>query len=157
MQLTYIDKAGKRHVLIEKFAMNITASKASVSEIVYVSVDTADVTTSVHHPATMIPSFTVSSNYPNPFKGKTSFDINLMKSSDVSVEVSNMLGEVLSMNKRSSRAPAPTRDWRRSARQGTPARRLRCGAAVGAWREDRELGRSIAVGSVSPGESLFAF
>ena len=33
MQLTYTDKAGKRHVLIEKFAMNITASKASVSEI----------------------------------------------------------------------------------------------------------------------------
>ena len=33
MQLTYTDKAGKKHVLLEKFAMNITASKTTVKEI----------------------------------------------------------------------------------------------------------------------------
>jgi hypothetical protein len=46
-----------------------------------------------------IPSFTVSANYPNPFTGKTSFDINLKNAADVSVEVSNILGEVLSFTK----------------------------------------------------------
>ena len=33
MQFTYTDKTGKRHVLIEKFAMKITTSKATVKEI----------------------------------------------------------------------------------------------------------------------------
>lgn len=46
----------------------------------------------------------VSSNYPNPFNGKTSFDITLAKASDVTVEIINMPGEVLSMNKYSNLA-----------------------------------------------------
>ena len=33
MQFVYIDKRGKRHVLIDKFAMHIISTKASVSEI----------------------------------------------------------------------------------------------------------------------------
>ena len=33
MQLAYIDKRGNRHVLIEKFAMHIISTKASVCEI----------------------------------------------------------------------------------------------------------------------------
>ena len=33
MQFVYIDKRGNRHVLIKKFSMTITTSKASVSEI----------------------------------------------------------------------------------------------------------------------------
>jgi hypothetical protein len=49
-----------------------------------------------------IPSFTVSANYPNPYTGKTSFDIKLQKLSDVSVEVINILGEVLSFSKYSN-------------------------------------------------------
>ncbi len=47
-------------------------------------------------------TFSVSSNYPNPFNGKTSFNVSLNSSSDVTVEVSNMLGEILSFNKYSN-------------------------------------------------------
>ena len=40
--------------------------------------------------------FTVSGNYPNPYSGKTSIDVTLMKSADVTVEISNSIGQVLS-------------------------------------------------------------
>ena len=42
-------------------------------------------------------TFQVSSNYPNPFNGKTMVDVNLVKGSDVTIEVSNMVGQVLSV------------------------------------------------------------
>jgi hypothetical protein len=47
-------------------------------------------------------SFSISSNYPNPFRGKTSLDINLKKPADVSVEVNDLLGRVLSVQKYSN-------------------------------------------------------
>ncbi|MCX6292041.1 MAG: T9SS type A sorting domain-containing protein [Bacteroidetes bacterium] len=47
-------------------------------------------------------AFSVSANYPNPFSGATSIDVNLEKASDVSVEVSNLLGQVISMTKYSN-------------------------------------------------------
>jgi len=37
----------------------------------------------------------VSSNYPNPFTGKTSVDVTLPKAGDVSVEISNVVGQKL--------------------------------------------------------------
>jgi len=37
----------------------------------------------------------VSSNYPNPFTGKTSVDVTLEKAGDVSVEISNVVGQIL--------------------------------------------------------------
>jgi hypothetical protein len=37
----------------------------------------------------------VSSNYPNPFTGKTSVDVTLAKAGDVSVEISNVVGQKL--------------------------------------------------------------
>lgn len=40
--------------------------------------------------------FEVTGNYPNPFSGNTSFDLSLTKSSDVTVTVSNLLGQVIS-------------------------------------------------------------
>ncbi len=40
--------------------------------------------------------FSVSSNYPNPYTGKTSIDVSLEKVSDVTVEISNAIGQVLS-------------------------------------------------------------
>src|SRR5207249_3367397 len=40
--------------------------------------------------------FSVSSNYPNPFNGSTMVDVTLVKSSDITIEVSNMVGQVLS-------------------------------------------------------------
>jgi hypothetical protein len=39
--------------------------------------------------------FIVSSNYPNPFTGKTSVDVTLAKSSDVTIEISNIVGQSL--------------------------------------------------------------
>jgi hypothetical protein len=41
-------------------------------------------------------SFTVSQNYPNPFNGSTMVDVNLSKPGDVAIEISNMVGQVLS-------------------------------------------------------------
>jgi hypothetical protein len=40
--------------------------------------------------------FSVSSNYPNPFNGSTYVDVTLPKSADVTIEVSNMVGQALS-------------------------------------------------------------
>ena len=37
----------------------------------------------------------VSSNYPNPFTGKTSVDVTLSKAGDVTVEISNIVGQTL--------------------------------------------------------------
>jgi len=42
------------------------------------------------------PNFTVSANYPNPFNGTTMVDVTLTKPSDVTIELSNMVGQVLS-------------------------------------------------------------
>jgi len=40
--------------------------------------------------------FNVSSNYPNPYTGKTSVDVSLAKAGDVTIEISNSIGQVLS-------------------------------------------------------------
>lgn len=40
--------------------------------------------------------FSVSSNYPNPFSGTTYLDITLPSATDVTIEVSNMIGQVMS-------------------------------------------------------------
>src|SRR5947208_3076531 len=37
------------------------------------------------------PAFSVSANYPNPFSGSTMVDVTLTKSTDVTIEVSNMV------------------------------------------------------------------
>lgn len=66
------------------------------NEIVYVAIDTNLSSTGVNE---INYSFSISSIYPNPFNGKTSFDINLKKVSDVTVEVVSLLGQVLSSNK----------------------------------------------------------
>jgi hypothetical protein len=46
--------------------------------------------------ADLTSDLTVSSNYPNPFTGKTSVDVTLAKAGDVSIEISNVVGQVLS-------------------------------------------------------------
>ena len=38
---------------------------------------------------------TVSSNYPNPFNGKTSVDVTLVKAGEVTVEINNVVGQTL--------------------------------------------------------------
>jgi hypothetical protein len=42
---------------------------------------------------TAVPHFSVSLNYPNPFKGKTNVDVKLPSSMDVSIEVTNIMGQ----------------------------------------------------------------
>lgn len=41
-------------------------------------------------------SFGVSANYPNPFSGKTMVDVTLPEASDVTIEISNAIGQMLS-------------------------------------------------------------
>lgn len=69
----------------------------STNDIVYVCVPENDVL-SVNEVASSSESFTMSQNYPNPFTGSTSFDVNLKKASDVTVEVYNVLGNLVSTN-----------------------------------------------------------
>ena len=47
-------------------------------------------------PAVTASAFNVSSNYPNPYSGKTSVDLTIAKVSDVTIEISNAIGQVLS-------------------------------------------------------------
>jgi hypothetical protein len=42
-------------------------------------------------------SISVSQNYPNPYTGVTSFDVSLQKSSDLKIEITNMLGQLVSV------------------------------------------------------------
>ena len=49
-----------------------------------------------------LPELNVTSNYPNPFNGKTSISVSLTKLSDVTIEVSSVLGQVLSTTKYSN-------------------------------------------------------
>ncbi len=44
-------------------------------------------------PAIAQPGFSITANYPNPFNHITSFNVNLTKESEVSVEVYNLIGE----------------------------------------------------------------
>ncbi|MBP7245293.1 MAG: T9SS type A sorting domain-containing protein, partial [Bacteroidia bacterium] len=43
-------------------------------------------------------SFDLGQNFPNPFNGSTQFNLNLVKSSDVTVEVYNVLGKLVKTN-----------------------------------------------------------
>ena len=43
----------------------------------------------------VVNELTVSANYPNPFTGKTSVDVTLTKAGDVSIEISNVVGQSL--------------------------------------------------------------
>ena len=40
--------------------------------------------------------FNVSANYPNPYTGKTSVDVTLAKAADITIEISNAMGQVIS-------------------------------------------------------------
>ncbi len=47
-----------------------------------------------HDPAAS--TFNVSGNYPNPYTGKTAVDVTLAKATDVTIEITNAIGQVLS-------------------------------------------------------------
>ncbi len=55
-----------------------------------------DVWIGTNDPKTVASAFSVSSNYPNPYTGKTSVDVTLVKASDVTIEISNAVGQVIS-------------------------------------------------------------
>ena len=55
-----------------------------------------DVWIGTNDPKTVASAFSVSSNYPNPYTGKTSVDVTLAKASDVTIEISNAVGQVIS-------------------------------------------------------------
>ncbi len=50
----------------------------------------------ISDPATTSGAFGVSANYPNPYSGKTNVNVTLVKSGDVTIEISNSIGQVLS-------------------------------------------------------------
>jgi hypothetical protein len=50
-------------------------------------------------------SFAVGQNYPNPFRGETRLDINVKNNSDVTVEVFNILGKLVSTSRYSNLTP----------------------------------------------------
>ena len=73
-------------------------NNGSSNDIIYASIDVNAVRVGIQTTAATIPVFNLSANYPNPFTGKTSFDIGLRRASDVIVEVSDLLGRVLTLN-----------------------------------------------------------
>ncbi|CAN5579597.1 hypothetical protein BH11BAC1_BH11BAC1_07630 [soil metagenome] len=50
----------------------------------------------VNDPKISASIFNVSSNYPNPYSGKTAVDVTLAKVNDVTIEISNAVGQILS-------------------------------------------------------------
>lgn len=65
------------------------------NDIVYVSADVNDFVVGVNEITAADLSFSITQNYPNPFSGATRFDLNLQKTSDVSVEVFNVVGKLV--------------------------------------------------------------
>jgi len=59
-----------------------------VANLVIIGVSEIDATT----------SFTLGQNFPNPFNGSTQFNLNLVKSSDVTVEVYSVVGKMVKTN-----------------------------------------------------------
>ena len=74
-------------------------NNGSSDDIIYTRIDPNDIPTGIASVSLTTPSLNISSNYPNPFTGKTLVDNGLRKAADVTVEVSDLLGRVLSFNK----------------------------------------------------------
>lgn len=70
------------------------ANNVTTNDIVYVKASVADFV-GVAEITSPSASFSITQNYPNPFNGQTRFDINLQKSSDVSVEVYSVVGNLV--------------------------------------------------------------
>jgi hypothetical protein len=73
----------------------------ATNDIVYIGINPNDIPTATND-LSSVHSFSLSSNYPNPFHGKTSLNINLKKASDITIEISDLLGRVRSTNKYSN-------------------------------------------------------
>jgi hypothetical protein len=61
----------------------------------YVNPGNCVIIDAINGPANASGTFSVSSNYPNPYSGKTSIDVTLAASADVTIEISNAVGQLL--------------------------------------------------------------
>ena len=64
------------------------------NRIIHAALPTSDVLTGIVDPE-MITSQSVSQNYPNPFSGVTTLTVNLENAANLSLEVTNLLGQVV--------------------------------------------------------------
>jgi hypothetical protein len=77
------------------------------NDIMYLRVSTADVLAGVAGVKNIVKNdlFSIGQNYPNPFSGTTQVDVNLQKSADMTIEILNTLGQVVSTQSYKSVTP----------------------------------------------------
>ena len=68
------------------------------NDIMYLRVNTADVIAGVAGVKNIVKNdlFSIGQNYPNPFSGTSQVDVNLQKTADMTIEILNTLGQVVS-------------------------------------------------------------
>jgi hypothetical protein len=71
------------------------ANNTATNDIVYVSVPVTDLVSGINTASSPTQSFSVSQNYPNPFKGSSSFEIELDKSATTTLEIHNIYGQLI--------------------------------------------------------------
>ncbi|MFI5222617.1 MAG: T9SS type A sorting domain-containing protein, partial [Bacteroidia bacterium] len=98
LQLTYMEST--QVGFYNSSSTNGNPSKTGSFDIIYTEIPVADIINNVVGiEDTKNEQFTLSQNFPNPFKGTTTFPVTLNSSSDVSITVMNVMGQVVSTNK----------------------------------------------------------
>ena len=78
----------------------VTASNTDVFEINYLSIPVAQITGSTVGVAENTEKlFTINQNYPNPFHGETSIDLNFKRSCDATVTITDIMGKEILVEK----------------------------------------------------------
>jgi hypothetical protein len=77
------------------------------NDIMYLRVSTADILAGVAGVKNIVKNdlFSIGQNYPNPFSGSTQVDVNLQKTADMTIEILNTLGQVVSTQSHKSVTP----------------------------------------------------
>jgi hypothetical protein len=71
-------------------------NNTTTNDIIYVTAPVTDLVTGVNEATSPSQSFSISQNYPNPFKGTSRFELNLVKSADATLEIRNVYGQLVS-------------------------------------------------------------